>query len=448
MVDKFFTSTTHMTEIDEKILLQPVEQNPAAIVITDADGQIIYVNKQFCAVTGYSAEEAMGESPRLLKGGDGFTDYDLLWKTLLASEQWRGEFHNRRKDGSYFWEFALISPIRNDQGEIHSYLAIKEDITADKLAEEELHQWVSQATQLSSTLEYKNFELETAREKLNSAYRQLKQAQSQLLQREKMASIGKLAAGVAHEINNPMGFINSNLGSLEKYVNKIVNYIASVEALVNRDAPQLGLQLEASRKKAKIDYMFEDIGALIEESLSGVERVRKIVMTLKSFSHVDTAEEQLADINKCLEDTITIAWNEIKYKATLDRHFGEIPQVKCRPQELNQVFMNILINAVQAIDKGGMISVTTSVSGGMLKIEISDNGSGIPEDIRAKIFEPFFTTKEVGKGAGLGMSISYEIIQKHGGEILIESEIGKGSCFTVLLPLTQNNEAGPLEEKF
>ncbi len=434
-------------EIDEKILLQAIEQNPASIVITTSQAEIIYVNHRFCELTGYCYDEVIGQNPRILKGQIRYTDYDQLWRTLLAGEQWQGEFHNCRKDGSFFWEFAIISPIRDESGENLYYLAIKEDITDRKKIDELLHTTVSQATQLTSSLEFKNFELETAQKELGQAYLQLKKAQSQMLHREKMASIGQLAAGVAHEINNPMGFISSNLNSLGKYVRRMGDYIESVDALVKKESPQLWQQLEVSRKKQKIDYLIEDTADLISESLDGAERVRKIVLNLKSFSHVDAAEEQLVDINKCLEDTINMAWNEIKYKATLDRHFGEIPQVICRPQELNQVFMNILINAAQAIDKGGMISVTTSVSGEMLKIEISDNGSGIPEDIRTKIFEPFFTTKEVGKGTGLGMSISYEIIKKHGGEILIESEIGKGSCFTILLPLVQNNEAGPREEK-
>ncbi len=435
MSEKRSSQQFEATAIDEKILLQAVEQNPASIVITDPQGLIVYVNRQFCRITGYRVEEVIGQNPRVLKGEDGHTDYRELWRTLLAGKQWCGEFHNKRKDGSFFWELATISPIRNDRGEVIFYLAIKENITARKAADDVLEQTLAQATQQSLTLEFKNFELETAQEELDRAYQQLKQTQSRMLQREKMASIGQLAAGVAHEINNPMGFIGSNLRSLGKYVGKLSAYIGTLEELIKKDAPQLWQQLEPVRKKAKIDYLVEDSEDLIEESLDGAERVRKIVLNLKSFSHVDAAEEQLADINKCLEDTINIAWNEIKYKATLERRFGEVPKILCNPQELNQVFMNILVNAAQAIEKEGQIIVTTGVEREMLKIEISDNGSGIPAEIRDQIFEPFFTTKEVGKGTGLGMSISYEIIQKHGGEIQLESEVGRGTRFTIKLPL-------------
>jgi len=442
MAANYLTLPDQVAGIDERILLQAVEQNPASIVITTPQGQIIYVNHHFCKLTGYSFEEVIGENPRVLKGEDGFTDYKQLWKTLIAGNRWQGEFHNRRKDGSFFWELATISPICGDKGETLYYLAIKEDITERKQAEEQLQTTLAQATQLTSSLEFKNFELETAQKELDQAYRQLKQTQSQMLQREKMASIGQLAAGVAHEINNPMGFISSNLRSLAKYVERMASYIQDVESLMESEAPQLWQQLEPTRKKAKIGYLLEDSTDLIGESLEGAERVRKIVLNLKSFSHVDEAEEQLADINKCLEDTINIAWNEIKYKATLERRFGDIPQVLCRPQELNQVFLNILVNAGQAIEEDGLVVVTTSVGDGMLKIEISDNGSGIPEDIRERIFEPFFTTKEVGKGTGLGMSISYEIIQKHGGEIRLESTVGQGSCFTILLPLKSSADGG------
>ncbi len=419
--------------IDNKFLLQAVEQCSVSIVITDAQANIVYVNPQFSAVTGYRAEEVIGKNPRILKGEDGLTDYADLWQTLLAGHQWRGEFHNRRKDGSFFWELASISPIRDEAGDIFYFLGVKEDITERKMVEEQLYQTVSSSTQLASSLEMKNFELEKAQKKLDAAYRQLKDAQSQMLQREKMASIGQLAAGVAHEINNPMGFISSNLHSFGKYLEKIEAYIDGLEDLLKRDESLWSAGQEL-RKKAKIEYLLEDCGDLLAESFEGAERVRKIVQNLKTFSHVDAAQEQLADLNQCLDDTINIAWNEIKYKATLTRDFGEIPTILCCPQELNQVFMNILINAAQAIEAEGEIIVATSADDNWVQVEIKDNGAGIPEEIQARIFEPFFTTKKVGEGAGLGMSISYEIVKKHGGQIEMESKRGNGTTFRILLP--------------
>jgi signal transduction histidine kinase len=281
----------------------------------------------------------------------------------------------------------------------------------------------------NSSLEAKNREIETA-------YAELKATQAQMLQNDKMASIGQLAAGVAHEINNPIGFVTSNLSSLERYMAKIVEFITAQSERIAAHAPAEAVsELAAKRKSLKLDYILDDMKSLIAESLDGTGRVQKIVQDLKSFSRIDTVEHSFVDINACLESTINIVWNEIKYKATLQRDFGDLPLIKCHPQQLNQVFMNLLINAGHAIDKEGTISVRSRHEAGLIQIAISDTGCGIPEEIRARIFEPFFTTKEVGKGTGLGLSISYDIVKKHGGEIRLASEVGKGTTFTVLVPV-------------
>lgn len=278
------------------------------------------------------------------------------------------------------------------------------------------------------TLEEKNREIE-------SAYAELKTTQVQLLQRDKMASIGQLAAGVAHEINNPIGFVTSNLTTLDRYVAKIVEFIdAQTEKIALNSPPDIVRELSEKRKALKLDYVLNDMENLISESIEGTARVQKIVQDLKGFSRIDTVEHSFADINACLESTINIVWNEIKYKAILQRDFGELPHVKCYPQQLNQVFMNILINAAHAIDKNGSITVRSRYEDGMIRVAVSDTGHGIPEDIKSRIFEPFFTTKDVGKGTGLGLSISYDIVKKHGGEIELESEVGKGTTITVSVP--------------
>ena len=278
---------------------------------------------------------------------------------------------------------------------------------------------------------------------LQKAYGDLKAAQSQILQQEKMASIGQLAAGVAHEINNPVGFIMSNLGSLETYLGNVTAFLREQSAVL-RSAASNGaaaetkdeiLRLEKRREALKIDYILEDTASLIRESLDGAERIKKIVGDLKNFSHVDEAEEKPADINKGLESTINIVWNELKYKATLKREYGKIPFTRCNLRQLNQVFMNLLINAAQAIEKKGEITVRTWTDGGNIRISISDTGCAIPEKNMTRIFEPFFTTKEVGKGTGLGLSIAYDIVKKHGGDIKVESEAGRGTTFTVAIPV-------------
>jgi two-component system NtrC family sensor kinase len=194
-------------------------------------------------------------------------------------------------------------------------------------------------------------------------------------------------------------------------------------------------KIAASRKSMKIDFMLTDIPNLLAESADGADRVRKIVQDLKGFSRVDEAECSPADLNQCLESTISIIWNDLKDKVQLTKEFGDIPNVTCRPQQLNQVFMNILQNAGQAIEHDGIIKVSTSCDNESVFVGISDNGCGIAPENLTRIFEPFFTTKPVGKGTGLGLSISYDIVRKHGGEIEAISEVGSGTTFRVRIPL-------------
>ncbi|MDD2501597.1 MAG: ATP-binding protein, partial [Geobacter sp.] len=249
----------------------------------------------------------------------------------------------------------------------------------------------------------------------------LLEMQGQLVQNEKMASIGQLAAGIAHEINNPMGFINSNLGTLEKYLDKFDRYIALLEELVqhSHDAAKWHTAEEV-RKTLKLDYVQRDVRQLLAESTDGAERVMKIVQDLKIFSRCDTAKQGKADINQCLDSTINIIWNQIKYVAELVRDYGHVPLVQCNIQHINQVILNLLVNAVHALESPddsqiGQITVTTWSDGDDVFISIGDTGCGMSEEVQRRIFEPFYTTKEVGKGTGLGLSISYEMVKKHGG---------------------------------
>ncbi len=282
--------------------------------------------------------------------------------------------------------------------------------------------------------------LESQHRELEKAYAELKAAQSQILQQEKMASIGQLAAGIAHEINNPVGFVMSNLGSLQKYADKLSEFIKIQTEAIKEfgvQSPGLGDKIKEARKSLKIDHIIDDLGNLIKESLEGAERVKKIVQDLKSFSRIDEAEWKVTDINTGIESTINIVWNELKYKATVKREYGDIPMTKCNPGQLNQVFMNILVNAAHAIEKQGEITIKTRHENNSIFISISDTGSGIPADKINRIFEPFFTTKEVGKGTGLGLSIAYDIVKKHNGDIIVESEIGKGTTFAVKIPVVE-----------
>ncbi len=281
--------------------------------------------------------------------------------------------------------------------------------------------------------------LESKNTELKQAYAELKQTQSHLVQHEKMASIGQLAAGVAHEINNPVGFIASNLGTLGRYSGRIREFLKEDAELAAQsgDAGLAARQAE-SRKRFKIDFTLGDIDDLVRESLEGCERVKKIVQDLKGFSRVDQAREQTVDIHECIDSTINIVWNELKYKTKVMRDYQARRPVTCFPQQLNQVFMNLLVNAAHAIEKEGLITIKTWQDEGFAYVSIADTGCGIPPENLSHIFEPFFTTKEVGKGTGLGLSIAYDIVTKnHHGEIRVESQVGQGTTFTIKLSCPQ-----------
>ncbi|NMG45011.1 ATPase [Aromatoleum toluvorans] len=280
-------------------------------------------------------------------------------------------------------------------------------------------------------------ELERERALTAELVARVERTQSQLLQSEKMAAIGQLAAGVAHEINNPVGFVSSNLGSLASYVERLFGLLAAYEQLEQELPPDHAAraQIAKARDAAEIDYLREDIPDLLRESADGVARVRHIVNDLKDFSRADEGEWQEADLNRGLESTLNVVWNEIKYKAEVVREFGELPKVRCIPAQINQVFMNLLVNAAQAIDTSGTITLRSGASDEEAWIEIKDTGKGMPPDVQARIFEPFFTTKPVGKGTGLGLSISADIVKRHKGALLVDSQPGGGTRFRIVLPL-------------
>jgi signal transduction histidine kinase len=275
---------------------------------------------------------------------------------------------------------------------------------------------------------------------LTALSEQLSMAQAQLLQSEKLASIGQLAAGVAHEINNPISFVFSNFGTLQTYVASLLRVLARYEAaepfIADADVARGIADL---REQVDLAFLQEDVLALMAESRDGIERVRKIVQDLKDFSRVDAHQQwQWADLHQGIDSTLNIVNNEVKYKADIVKEYGAVPEVECLPSQINQVIMNIVVNGAQAIEgRRGRITIRTGASGGNVWIEIADNGCGIPQAIQSRIFDPFFTTKPIGTGTGLGLSLSYGIIQKHRGRIDMQSEEGVGTTFRIELPIRQ-----------
>lgn len=296
---------------------------------------------------------------------------------------------------------------------------LEEDIRKREAAEAELLRRNNELTELNAKLSF---------------------AQEQLVQSEKLASIGQLAAGVAHEINNPIGYIFSNFGTLENYIVSLLEMLNAYEEAEPSIADRETLaNVRALRERIELDYLKADIPVLMSESKEGIVRVRKIVQDLKDFSRVDAHQEwQWANLHQGIDSTLNIVSNEVKYKADVVKEYGDIPDIECLPSQINQVIMNILVNAAHAIGhQGGTITIRTSVNAEADKvwIDISDTGSGIPKEIQTRIFDPFFTTKPIGTGTGLGLSLSYGIIKKHHGDIAVESEQNRGTRFRITLPI-------------
>ena len=274
----------------------------------------------------------------------------------------------------------------------------------------------------------------------------LSDAQSKLIQSEKLASIGQLAAGVAHEINNPIGFIFSNFGTLEQYLEDLFQMLDAYEQAEASVSDSAALaRIRSLKADLDIDYLKEDIPNLMRESRDGIQRVRKIVQDLKDFSRVDARQEwESVDLHAGIDSTLNIVNNEIKYKADVVKHYGALPEVQCLPSELNQVFMNLLVNAAHAITaERGTITISTGVDGPNVWVEVADTGAGIAQENLKRIFDPFFTTKPVGKGTGLGLSLSYGIVQKHSGRMEVHSELGVGTRFKITLPIKHEETATP-----
>jgi len=396
-----------------------IANTPAIIYssVPTGDGTMTFVSDNALRVLDYRPEEMVADPSFWF---DHIHPEDIAaifssFSRIFTEGQQTYEYRFRTRDGRYLWMHDTLRLIRDAQGQPLEVIGSLTDITDRKQMEEALQKKGQEQQELIN---------------------QLQETQAQLLQSEKMASIGQLAAGIAHEINNPIGFINSNMGALKGYVDSLCELTEHFDLTVQGLPAQedLKAKLVQLKKQADYDFLKDDVADLIKESLDGLKRVRDIVQSLKDFAHVGESEWQFADLHAGIDSTLTIANNEFKYKATVKKDYGKLPQVKCLASQLNQVFMNLLVNAAHAITENGVISIRSGTENGWVWIEIGDNGCGIAPDNLKRIFDPFFTTKPVGKGTGLGLSLSYNIVTKHGGRIEVASEPGRGSRFTVHLP--------------
>jgi two-component system, NtrC family, sensor kinase len=397
-----------------------IDNTPAIIYssVPSGDFKMTFVSANASRVLGYSPDEMVAD-PNFWFNHIHPDDIPVIFSSLamvFVEGQRTYEYRFRASDGRYLWMHDTLRLIRDMDGNPVEVIGSLTDITDRREMEDALKK---------------------TGEEQKSLIEKLQQAQAQLLQSEKMASIGQLAAGVAHEINNPVGFVNSNMGSLRNYVDALFGIIEGYDQILAGANTNAAVTAAVSQLKqqADLEFLKEDVTALVKESMDGLKRVKDIVQSLKDFSHVGETDWQVADLHHGLDSTLNIAHNEFKYKATIDKQYGTLPPVKCMASQLNQVFMNLIVNASQAIKESGVISIRTGADAGWVWIEIADTGIGIPRENLPRVFEPFFTTKPIGQGTGLGLSLSYGIVKKHGGRIDVESEVGKGTRFIIRLPV-------------
>ncbi|MGE0484016.1 MAG: ATP-binding protein [Gammaproteobacteria bacterium] len=324
-------------------------------------------------------------------------------------------------------------------------VAVTEFFSAECMTRDEkfLRNVETAALQLGTGIDRRESEVQLRQNisRLEQANHDLRAAKDQLVQSEKLSSIGQLAAGIAHEINNPIGFVMSNVNSLRDYLQTLVDmvgcYRSFSEAVGTGDDNRAAAAMDVIREKSSsedLEFVMEDAADIIEESVQGMLRVKDIVEGLKTFARTDGSTLAEADINHVIDVSLKMVWNELKYTCEIDKDFGELPFVVCNAGKLGQVFTNLFVNASHAIGEQGRIAISTRREGDGVRIVVRDNGHGIPADKVKEIFNPFFTTKPVGQGTGLGLSVSYGIIQEHGGTIEVDSEIGVGTAFTITLP--------------
>jgi PAS domain S-box-containing protein len=387
----------------------------------DIDARLVHWNQHAEHATGYGADELRLKPALEFFAPERHATVLSSIHQALTDGRAEVELPLLRKDGTevpYHWVSVAL---RDEQGRVIGITGIGRDVTDLKRNEENLRR---------------------DKQELQALNQQLRDAQHQLLQSEKMASIGQLAAGVAHEINNPVGYINSNIGSLKQYLDALLDVIAEYEKVEDSLDPATRQRLKAKKYALDLDYLKQDARDLVRECAEGVQRVRQIVQDLKDFSRVGDDVWLFSDLHKGLDSTLNIAHNELKYKCEVAREYADLPEIECVPSQLNQVFMNLLVNAGQAIETHGTIVIRTGRGDGdWVWVEIEDSGKGIaPEHVR-RIFDPFFTTKPVGKGTGLGLSISYGIVKKHNGRIEVDSAPGRGTRFRVWLPMRRAADA-------
>lgn len=402
----------------EQRLRTIIDATPLGIVITNEDGIIEYANQAYCEIYGYTAQEMIGKPFTIIVPPEKKDFWmDLHRKYLDGYKEIRGEWEVRHKSGRPIYILADAARIIGTDGKRKKVTFVSDITEMIKLKEE------------------------------------ARQNEVQMLQAEKMSSLGQMVAGLAHEMNTPLGFVRNNLELLEAKHHELRELIAMYDKLRSQimygtpnDVAMMLAQIDQFSQKVK-NRVYEQAPTLYRNSIEGIDRIQDLILNLKNFSRVDEANFKPTNVNENIESTLKIAGHLFKGGIQVIKEFGVLPEIMAYPAQLNQVFLNLITNAVQAVDeRTGRIVIRTMAQGNYVVIKIADNGKGIPPENLKRIFEPFFTTKEVGQGTGLGLSIAYKIIEKHKGKIEVQSKVGVGTEFTITLPVNPMQVQAPTEK--
>ncbi|RDE24446.1 PAS domain S-box protein [Motiliproteus coralliicola] len=412
----------HRAEYSEALFRGMAAAAQDAMILIDGQGKVRYWNPAATRIFGYTEREVQGKE---LHG-------------LITSDKDRQQFQRAFPHFQNTGQGSVVGLVIEVVGLTKSGESIPVELSINSVNLDQQWQAIGIVRDIS---ERKQTELELLQKSRDQAalISELEMAQDQLVQSEKMAAIGQLAAGVAHEINNPMGFIGSNLNTLENYFDDLVQLYQQTKSAVGQAQPsdELRLKISTFEQQYELDFLTQDLTDLFNETQEGILRIRRIVTGLKGLSRSSPAAMEAVDINAEIDTTLNIVWNELKYHCQIEKQYSPLPKVECINTEIGQVVMNLLMNASHAIEEKGVITIRTLHEADCIRIEVSDTGKGIAPEHLGKIFDPFFTTKPVGKGTGLGLSVSYGIIEKHKGKLGVQSKLGEGSTFTIKLPINQ-----------
>ncbi len=449
-------SQLNSINLSPELLNYAIASSSVGVVIADVNQPkqpLIYCNPAFEKITGYSSEEVIGYNCKFLQGKD--TDPEAVETIRHALKNQTGccvILRNYRKDGTPFWNELTISPVFDRQGNLTHFVGVQSDISEKVEAIEALQK---------SEANYRNLNAQ-----LQETLAELTHAQSQMLQTEKMSSLGQVVAGIAHEINNPVGFIHGNIDFVTQYTQELLKLIDLQQQALQGNTPEL----TAKMAEVEVDFIREDLVKVLTSMQNGTDRIKKIVLSLRNFSRLDESEMKPADIHEGLDSTLLLVQHRCQSHPQrppiqLYKNYANLPLVECYPGQLNQVFLNVINNAIEAIEESNyyannivdnlgeeaqannliyprkkstllQIKISTELIDDWVRIRIHDNGCGVTEEVRKNMFNPFFTTKLIGKGTGLGLSTSYQIIvEKHRGKLTCSSLLGKGTEIKIEIPL-------------